>query len=92
MKFETLGLNKALLEAIAMTGYTDPTDVQMRAIPEVLAGSDVLVSAQTGSGPVVNDITSGAPAVGAVMNRIVVGWGLDACAGMSMSSVVKDRY
>jgi ATP-dependent RNA helicase RhlE len=47
MKFETLGLNKALLEAIAMTGYTDPTDVQMRAIPEVLAGSDVLVSAQT---------------------------------------------
>ncbi len=50
MKFETLGLNKALLEAIAMTGYTDPTDVQMRAIPEVLAGSDVLVSAQTGSG------------------------------------------
>jgi superfamily II DNA/RNA helicase len=50
MKFETLGLNKALLEAIAMTGYTDPTDVQMRAIPEVLSGSDVLVSAQTGSG------------------------------------------
>ncbi|MFM7293198.1 MAG: DEAD/DEAH box helicase, partial [Burkholderiales bacterium] len=50
MKFETLGLNKALLEAIAITGYTDPTDVQMRAIPEVLAGSDVLVSAQTGSG------------------------------------------
>ena len=50
MKFETLGLNKALLEAIAMTGYTDPTDVQARAIPEVLAGSDVLVSSQTGSG------------------------------------------
>jgi len=50
MKFETLGLNKALLEAIAMSGYTDPTDVQARAIPEVLAGSDVLVSSQTGSG------------------------------------------
>jgi len=50
MKFETLGLNKALLEAIEMTGYTDPTDVQARAIPEVLAGSDVLVSSQTGSG------------------------------------------
>jgi superfamily II DNA/RNA helicase len=50
MKFETLGLNKALLEAIALTGYTDPTDVQQRAIPEVLAGSDVLVSSQTGSG------------------------------------------
>jgi superfamily II DNA/RNA helicase len=50
MKFETLGLNKALLEAIAMTGYTEPTDVQARAIPEVLAGADVLVSSQTGSG------------------------------------------
>ncbi len=50
MKFETLGLNKALLEAIAATGYTDPTDVQARTIPEVLAGSDVLVSSQTGSG------------------------------------------
>ncbi len=50
MKFETLGLNKALLEAIAITGYTDPTDVQARTIPEVLAGSDVLVSSQTGSG------------------------------------------
>ena len=50
MKFETLGLNKLLLEAIEMTGYTSPTDVQARAIPEVLAGSDVLVSSQTGSG------------------------------------------
>jgi superfamily II DNA/RNA helicase len=50
MKFETLGLNKALLEAIATTGYTQPTDVQARAIPEVLAGADVLVSSQTGSG------------------------------------------
>ncbi len=50
MKFETLGLNKSLLEAIAATGYTDPTDVQARTIPEVLAGSDVLVSSQTGSG------------------------------------------
>ena len=50
MKFESLGLNKALLEAIELTGYTDPTDVQARAIPEVLAGSDVLVSSQTGSG------------------------------------------
>lgn len=50
MKFETLGLNKMLLEAIALTGYTAPTDVQARAIPEVLAGSDVLVSSQTGSG------------------------------------------
>ncbi|MFO0324889.1 MAG: DEAD/DEAH box helicase, partial [Burkholderiales bacterium] len=50
MKFETLGLNKAILEAIAATGYTEPTDVQARAIPEILAGSDVLVSSQTGSG------------------------------------------
>ena len=50
MKFESLGLTKALLEAIELAGYTDPTDVQARTIPEVLAGSDVLVSSQTGSG------------------------------------------
>ncbi len=50
MKFETLGLNKALLEAIASAGYTDPTPVQARAVPEALAGRDLMVSSQTGSG------------------------------------------
>ncbi len=50
MKFETLGLNAPILQAIANAGYTDPTPVQAQAVPEALAGRDLLVSAQTGTG------------------------------------------
>ena len=50
MKFETLGLKAPILEAIAAAGYTDPTPVQAQAVPEALAGRDLLVSAQTGTG------------------------------------------
>jgi superfamily II DNA/RNA helicase len=50
MSFEVLGLSKPILEALVLAGYTEPTDVQSRAVPEVLAGADVLVSSQTGSG------------------------------------------
>jgi superfamily II DNA/RNA helicase len=50
MKFATLGLIKPLLDAIAKTGYETPTPVQARAVPEALAGRDLLVSAQTGTG------------------------------------------
>ncbi len=39
-----------LLRAIAERGYTVPTPVQSEAIPAILQGRDVLVSAQTGSG------------------------------------------
>ena len=49
-KFATLGLIKPILEAIAATGYTSPTDVQAQTVPEALAGRDLLVSSQTGSG------------------------------------------
>ena len=48
--FEALGLSSSLLRAIADTGYTQPTPIQQRAIPEVLAGRDVLAAAQTGTG------------------------------------------
>ena len=50
LKFDTLGLVKPILEAIAQTGYTTPTAVQAQAVPEALAGRDLLVSSQTGSG------------------------------------------
>jgi superfamily II DNA/RNA helicase len=49
-KFDTLGLNKSILDAIEATGYTTPTPVQAQAVPEALAGRDLLVSSQTGSG------------------------------------------
>lgn len=50
MTFETLGLHTSILRAIADTGYTQPTAVQQQAIPAAIAGRDLLVSSQTGSG------------------------------------------
>lgn len=50
MSFDSLGLVPALLSSIERTGFTTPTPVQMSAIPAALAGADLMVSAQTGSG------------------------------------------
>jgi superfamily II DNA/RNA helicase len=50
MTFETLGLHTSILRAIADTGYTQPTPVQQQAVPAAIAGRDLLVSSQTGSG------------------------------------------
>ena len=50
MKFTDLGLGPTLLKAIEEKGYTTPSPIQAKAIPEVLKGKDVLASAQTGTG------------------------------------------
>ncbi|AWV98885.1 DEAD/DEAH box helicase [Arcticibacterium luteifluviistationis] len=50
MSFEKLGLSQALLQAIDKKGYTQPSPIQEKAIPEVLNRRDVLASAQTGTG------------------------------------------
>jgi ATP-dependent RNA helicase RhlE len=50
MSFESLGLMPDLTRALVERGYTEPTAVQAQAIPPVLAGHDVLVGAQTGTG------------------------------------------
>ncbi|MEO7105574.1 MAG: DEAD/DEAH box helicase [Rhodoferax sp.] len=50
MPFLSLGLHPSLAQAANALGFTEPTPVQMQAIPAVLTGSDVLASAQTGSG------------------------------------------
>jgi len=50
MSFESLGLSDKLLRAIADEGYETPTPIQAEGIPAVLAGNDVLASAQTGTG------------------------------------------
>ena len=48
--FARLGLDDALLQAVAKMGYTEPTPIQAQAIPQVLAGRDVVGCAQTGTG------------------------------------------
>ena len=50
MKFEDLKLSRALLKAVKDQNYTSPTSIQMKAIPLILKGNDVLGSAQTGTG------------------------------------------
>lgn len=50
MSFENLNLNPAILRAIEESGYTTATPIQAQAIPEVLAGHDLMASAQTGTG------------------------------------------
>jgi len=50
MSFEKLGVMKPLLGAINDLGYKKPTMVQTRAIPLVLAKSDIFATAQTGTG------------------------------------------
>jgi ATP-dependent RNA helicase RhlE len=48
--FTELGLAEPLLKALAEEGYVTPTPIQAQAIPNVLAGRDLLGIAQTGTG------------------------------------------
>jgi ATP-dependent RNA helicase RhlE len=50
MSFQSLGLSDALLKAVSKKGYTTPSPIQVKAIPPILEGKDVLASAQTGTG------------------------------------------
>jgi ATP-dependent RNA helicase RhlE len=50
MPFTELGLAPELSRAVAEQGYETPTPIQLRAIPAVIAGRDVLAGAQTGTG------------------------------------------
>ena len=48
--FSDLDIAKPILTALDRVGYTNPTPIQEQAIPFALAGRDLLLSAQTGSG------------------------------------------
>lgn len=50
MSFSNLGLSNKILRAVTARGYTDPTPIQMQAIPVILSGKDLLAGAQTGTG------------------------------------------
>ena len=50
MSFSDFDLDPALLRGISDLGFTDPTPIQRAALPEALAGRDVLAAAMTGSG------------------------------------------
>jgi len=48
--FHELWLTQPILEALSAVGYESPSPIQARTIPALLAGSDVLGQAQTGTG------------------------------------------
>lgn len=48
--FETLGLPRVLMQALAHLKFNTPTPIQSAAIPPAMAGKDILGSAQTGTG------------------------------------------
>jgi ATP-dependent RNA helicase RhlE len=50
LAFSTLELHPALLRGVGDLGFTTPTPIQSQAIPQALAGRDLLASAVTGSG------------------------------------------
>ena len=69
MNFESLGLIKPLLLAVSELGYDEPSLIQLKAIPAILSGKDVIASAQTGTGktagfvlPVLQNISNKPPA------------------------------
>ncbi len=50
MPFRTFGLEANILKAVQEAGYTEPTPIQTAAIPQILAGHDLIGIAQTGTG------------------------------------------
>lgn len=50
MPFTKLGLSEPVLQGVRAMGYAEPTPIQLRAIPLILAGKDIIGSAQTGTG------------------------------------------
>ncbi len=50
MNFKDFDLDSSILKGVRQCGYTKPTPIQQKAIPVVLAGRDLMASAQTGTG------------------------------------------
>jgi ATP-dependent RNA helicase RhlE len=50
MPFRALGLGDRIFKAVQEAGYTEPTPIQVAAIPDILAGHDLIGIAQTGTG------------------------------------------
>ena len=82
-EFQSFALAAQLLQNVAELGYTQATPVQAQVIPAALAGGDLLVSSQTGSGktaafllPLINQLISdnpgNSPAPGRAQPKVLV--------------------
>ena len=68
MSFDSLGLNKSILQGVRDAGYEKPTDIQEHTIPKILNGQELIGLGQTGSGktaafglPMLHKLTGGEP-------------------------------
>ncbi|BBB23193.1 ATP-dependent RNA helicase RhlE [Abyssogena phaseoliformis symbiont OG214] len=68
MGFSKLGLSDLILKAIEQQGYSEPSPIQVQAIPAILKGKDVMAAAQTGTGktagftlPILEILSKGSP-------------------------------
>ncbi|RNF47334.1 DEAD/DEAH box helicase [Marinomonas hwangdonensis] len=50
MLFEEFGFDNRILKSMSHLGFDEATEIQSRAIPEAMAGRDLLASSKTGSG------------------------------------------
>jgi ATP-dependent RNA helicase RhlE len=50
MSFSSFGFAESIARALHERGYTEPTPIQIQAIPAVMSGRDLLAGAQTGTG------------------------------------------
>jgi len=50
MPFTKIGLSDAVLKGVHEAGYTQPTEIQIKSIPHVRDGKDLIATAQTGTG------------------------------------------
>lgn len=50
MNFSELGLSELIVKAVLEKGYSEPSPIQLQAIPLVLEGHDLMAAAQTGTG------------------------------------------
>jgi len=78
MPFSKLGLSKPILQAIHEQGYDKPTPIQVKAIPIICSGKDIIAAAQTGTGktagfvlPILQNLQD-APAVRAKRIRALI--------------------
>lgn len=79
MSFTHLGLAEPLLKAIEKRGFSTPSPIQEKAIPEILQGRDVLAAAQTGTGktagfglPILQRLMPGQPVSGNNIRALIL--------------------
>ena len=79
MTFASLGLSQPILEAVASHGYETPSPIQLKAIPAVIEGRDVMAAAQTGTGktagftlPILEKLSNGQPASANQVRALVI--------------------